>query len=196
MGLVHTQAANLLARMSLISYGAVQAYNTKTRASRGAGKPNGDAHPMADEWAALFAAARDEDHLRDLVSAGQAALDAWIRRPLAADVAENLEDLCSRIVGDGWGVSADECSRAMRCTPTLVRRARLEASRHPETGYHLPARLPDAMAWARSLEDAGLSLRQIEALTGLPKSTLHDRLSRPRRATLIRGIVGESRAVA
>jgi hypothetical protein len=32
------------------------------------------------------------------------------------------------------------------------------------------------MAWARALDDAGLTLRQIEAVTGVAKSTLFDRL--------------------
>ena len=168
--------------MALVSYGAVQAYRTRTSGGTSDARPLGEARPMHDRWAIIFANARTEDELAALLEAGQAELDGWIRRPFAPDTTETLEDLCARIVGDGWGVSADECSRAMRCTPTLVRRARLAALRHPETGYSLPSKSRHPMTWAHKLDAAGLTLRQIEALTGVPKSTLHDRLGRPRRA--------------
>jgi lambda repressor-like predicted transcriptional regulator len=175
-------AEAILIRMALVSYGAVAGYRTKTSGGDRPGPPLGEAKPMHDVWAERFQSAQSHDELSVLVEAAQAELDAWIRRPFAPDTTDTLEDLCARIVGDGWGVSADECARAMRCTPTLVRRARLAAGRHPDSGYTLPERDRDTLLWARALDRVGLSLRQIEALTGVPKSTLHDHLSRPRRA--------------
>ena len=106
---------------------------------------------------------------------------------LANGTTETLEELCARIVQDGWAIPTDECARAMRCTPTLVRRARLAAERHPETGYSLPPRQQDPMEWALKLDAVGLSVRQIATLTGLPKSTIHDRLSGPRRRAFTGG---------
>jgi len=141
---------------------------------------------MHHRWGPILARAYGEQ-LSDLLGEAQAELDAWIRRPLAPDTAETLEDLYARIVEDGWGVTASECARAMRCTPTLVRRARLAAGRHPENGYHLPGAGTDVYVWACSLDAAGLTVRQIALVTGLPKSTLHDHLSGPRRPDRRRG---------
>jgi hypothetical protein len=168
--------------MALISYGSVQGYRTKTRGGEKSGPPTGEAVPLHDHWAAIFATAAPGE-LAALVEAAEAEVEAWVRRPLAPDTVESLEELCARIVGDGWAIDADECARAMRCTSTLVRRARLAAGRHPETGYRLPPEDRNRLAWACSLDAVGLSLRQIETLTGIAKSTLHDHLSRPRRAT-------------
>lgn len=188
--LLNAEAEQVLIRMALISYGAVTSYQTRTSHGRAdGGRPFGEARPLHDYWAAVFEATAPEDMFA-AVEAATVELENWIRRPFAPVASETLEELCARIVGDGWGVSADDCARAMRCTPTLVRRARLGALRHPETGYRLPERQRDPMAWAIQLDRVGLSLRQIEAATGVPKSTLHDYLSRPRRAAVRRGIVG------
>lgn len=167
-------AATLLARMALLSYGATQHFGGRGGDSGRIGPP-GDARPMADRWASRFAAA-SPSALAGLVEEAEREFDAWIRKPLAPDTTETWEELAGRIVSDGWGITASECAMAMRCTPTMVRRARLAELRHPETGYGLPVEA-DSMAWARALDDAGLTLRQIEAVTGVAKSTLHDRLA-------------------
>lgn len=139
---------------------------------------------MMDTWAALFAGADTPEALAELTEAAQHEFDHTTRRLLAPDTTETWEELAARIVADGWGITADECARAMRCTPTMVRRARLSEMRHPDTGYALPAKM-DAVAWARALDAAGLSVREIATVTGVAKSTLHDRLTgktrRPRR---------------
>jgi hypothetical protein len=170
-------APTLLARMSLLSYGGTQHFGGRGGESGRIGPP-GESAPMADRWARRFAAASSGSALAALVEEAQAELNAWVVRPLAPDTTETWEELAERIVRDGWGVTAQECAVAMRCTPTMVRRARLAELRHPETGYGLPVE-GDPMAWARALDDAGLTLRQIEAVTGVAKSTLHDRMSGP-----------------
>jgi hypothetical protein len=168
--------------MSLVSYGNVQNFGPRSRSAVRQSRPQGESFPMAERWADIFERAHP-DALPELLDEAQAELDAWLHRPLAPDTTETLEELGARIVRDGWGISADECARAMRCTPTLVRTARLAEGKHPETGHSLPARESDAMSWALRLNMAGLSLREIEALTGVPKTTLHRRLSGPQRAT-------------
>lgn len=135
---------------------------------------------MHEAWSAIFAGVSDPELARTLLDEARAELDAWLRRPLAHDTTETWEELAARIVGDGWGVTAQECAMAMRCTPTMVRRARLAEMRHPDTGYHLPE-APDPITWAIELDRMGLSLREIEGITGVAKSTLHDRISRARR---------------
>lgn len=131
---------------------------------------------MADQWAALFAAAPTPDALAELTDAARHDYDTTVRRPLAPDTTETWEELAARIVRDGWGCTADDCAMAMRCTPSMARRARLAEMRHPDTGYALPARM-DAVAWAVQLDAAGLSVREIAMVTGVAKSTLHDRLA-------------------
>lgn len=168
---VEAEQRTLLVRMTLLSYGGVAVFGRRGGEVERVG-PSGELRPMAERWRVRFAV----DTSADALDEARAELDAWIRRPLAPGTTETLEELCERIVVDGWAIGAEECARAMRCTPTLVRRARLAALRHPETGYALPERNGDAMAWARMLDVAGLTVRAIEALTGVPKSTLHDRL--------------------
>jgi hypothetical protein len=162
----------LLARMALLSNGTV----TKL-GGRGGGEssrigPPGDSRPLVDEWAARFAGAQTADALARLFDEAQAALDHHLRRAFAPDTTETWEELASRIVRDGWGITAAECARAMRCTPSMVQRARLAEMRHPDTGYALPAKM-DAVAWARALDDAGLSERQIVAVTGMSKGGVY-----------------------
>jgi hypothetical protein len=162
----------LLARMAILSNGTV----TKL-GGRGGGEssrigPPGDSRPMVDKWAALFAGATTAEALAELTEAAQHDYDTTIRRPLAPDTTETWEELAARIVRDGWGVTADECARAMRCTPSMVRRARLSEMRHPDTGHALPTGM-GAVEWARALDDAGLSVREIALVTGVAKSNVH-----------------------
>lgn len=164
----------LLVRMALVSYGGVQRLGGRRGGEPGRIGPPGEAHPMHERWFAIFAGAVGVSHARTLTDQARAEFDAYVRRPLVPDTTETWEELAERIVSDGWGITAGECARAMRCTPSMVRRARLGQLRHPDTGYSLPTE-SDPVAWARKLDEAGLTLRQIEALTGVPKSTLHDR---------------------
>ena len=173
---VDVAARSILARMEMLSYGPVHRFGGR-RGAESPGAPQGEAHPLHDKWRALFVEAGDPETLRAYVQQAAAELDAALRRRLVPEATETLDELCARIVADGWGIAADECAVAMRCTPTLVRRARLSAGRHPETGGSLPEANGDPKAWARELDAAGLSLRQIEAITGVPRSTLHRHIS-------------------
>jgi hypothetical protein len=162
----------ILARMELLSYGTVSRMGGR-RGAESPGAPAGEAHPLHDEWRERFASAPDDETLRAYVQQAEAALDAALRRRFVPEATETLDELCARIVGDGWGIDADECARAMRCTPSLVRRARLDAGRHPDTGAALPEARPDRIAWARELDAAGLSIRQIAAMVDMPQTSLY-----------------------
>jgi hypothetical protein len=167
--LVLDAARPVLTRMALLSYGSVQVMGRRVNGGDDARAPSGESSPMAEKWAALLAAKPTFETL----DAARAELGSWLRRPLVPETTETLEELCARVVSDGWGITADECAVAMRCTPTLVRRARLAELRHPDTGRSLPERGAGGKGWALALDACGLSLRQIEGLTGVPKSTLH-----------------------
>lgn len=169
-------ARPVLLRMLLLSNGKVAALQRSRGGEGGRVGPSGNAHPLYEVWSARLAAARDAEEARGLLEQAESELSAQLRRPLAPDTTETLEELAERIVQDGWGISAPECARAMRCTPTLVRRCRLAALKHPESGYALPEHTGDPYSWARKLEQAGLTLRAIEAITGVPKSSVHDLL--------------------
>ena len=169
-------ARPLLARMSLVSYGGVAALERRRGGDSGRIGPPGERYPMDEQLADALERAPDAGAARAILEAAEAEFAAYVRRPLAPDTTETWEELAARIVGDGWAMSARECADRMRTSPTLVRRARMAEMRHPETGYPLPERRADLMGWARELDAVGLSVRQIEALTSVPKSTLHDRL--------------------
>jgi hypothetical protein len=88
-------------------------------------------------------------------------------RPESPPEGETLDDLKARILElEGW--EPRDVSLACRCTPTLVRQARIEAERNPESG-----REEGSLEQARAMLDGGMSLRQVAILTGIPKSTLH-----------------------
>jgi hypothetical protein len=176
---VLSEARPLLVRMALLSYGSVQAYGRRRGAGAvGGDPPTGEAHPMHERWSALLAAAETAEQARATLERARSEYGAHVRRQLVPTTTETWDELAERIVADGWGVSARDCATAMRCSITLVRRARLAAYRHPESGYGLPAPRRDVLAWARDLDDAGLSVRQIEALTGMAMATVWRRVRR------------------
>jgi hypothetical protein len=99
----------------------------------------------------------------------RAELEAWRRRPDPPPPGETLDDLKRRVLEEGAGWTPHEVALAMRVTPTFVRNVRTEAERDPQTG-----KPDDRLAKGLKLLAEGLSLRQVERITGVPKSTLHD----------------------
>jgi hypothetical protein len=162
----------ILARMELLSYGSVSRMGGR-RSAESPGAPSGEAHPLHERFARLFAEAVDAEAMRTVLQLAEAELDAARRRRFVIETAETLDDLCARIVADGWGIEAEECARAMRTSASIVRRARLDAGRHPDTGGALPEKRGDAITWARDLDAAGLSIRQIASVVGMPQTTLY-----------------------
>jgi len=175
---VFEQARPLLLRMALLSHGSVAALGYRRASGFGDRAPSGDANPMVDRVISLLRAAETAEQAQAVLNQARAEYAAHVRRQLAPSTVETWDELAERVVADGWGLSVRECSVAMCCSVTLVRRARLGARRHPETGYALPEPRPDPLAWARELDAVGLSVRQIEALTGIPSTTVFRRVRR------------------
>lgn len=171
------EANALLTQMALVSYGGVARFGGRRGESEHVG-PSGESLPMHEDWAAIFDAVGGEDARAALLEEARAEYESWVRRPLAPTTTETMEEIRARIVAGGWGESAELCAISMCCTTSTVREARLEALRHPDTGYGLPERKGDLFEWAAALEHVGLSVRQIAQITGVAKSTLYDRLSR------------------
>lgn len=137
-------------------------------------RPPGEAHPVAERLAESLRATRSKTQALAIVDEARVELQRATRRAMPPDTTETAEDLAERIVEDGAGWTVDEVALACRCLPSFVRASRLSLGRDPETGYTPPD--GDPMAVARVLHDAGRSLRTIARLTGVPRSTLYDRL--------------------
>src|SRR4051794_31699081 len=95
-------------------------------------------------------------------------------RPHAELRAESLEDLGALVVDRGEGFDAQTVAISLRCTPTLVRRARLAAGLEPERGRPLEVN-GNGPALGLELVANGYSLRAAALISGTPRSTLHDR---------------------
>lgn len=172
------EAARLvLVRLALVSHAPAGRMDAmpRTRGTPEHGKPTGDAHPPAEVLRDRLEQADSVIAARRVLDEARAELERTLRRPFAVHETETAEGLAERIVLDGAGWTSAEVALAMHCLPRFVRSARLSYGRDPETGLTPP----DGDPWevARSLHAAGRSLRAIERLTGLARSTLHDRLT-------------------
>jgi hypothetical protein len=109
-----------------------------------------------------------------IVEAARSELAAWKRRSDPPPEGETGEQMIARLVKDGEGWRVEDVALAFRCTPSMVRRWRVEHDRNPDTG-----RLEGTLAQAKDLMASGkYTLRQVAMLTGIPKSTIHDALDR------------------
>lgn len=158
--------SRLLIGYALIGYGSVRVYETP-RTNGDTPLPTGEAHPPLEHWAALLPMCGTIEEIRGVLEMAQSELRDWKRRPDPPPEGETLVELKERVLSySGW--EPKDVALACRCTPTLVRRARTEAERNPETG-----REEGSLQHARDLLAQGMSLRQVAILTGISKSTLH-----------------------
>jgi hypothetical protein len=160
----------LLAEMTLLSYGTVQSWNA-SGGSESPGRPGGEAWPLADKWHAEF----QRNPSRETLDAARAELVAWKRRAAPAEGDGSTED--DWVLRDGEGFSAEQVARKFNRTPSMVRRLRLANGRESEFGLSasLPRgreRVPDARARVVNLAGQGCTLKQIELQTGVPRETV------------------------
>jgi hypothetical protein len=175
---VRREARPVLLRLMMLSHapaarmGSVRTGNGAHESSR----PPGELHTAAERYRdSLSNSSLSVKEARAILTDARAELMRTMRRPMANGTTETLEEYTERIVNDGCGWPVDDVASALHCTPTFVRRVRLACGRDPETG-NTP---PDADPWelAQTLRMEGRSYRTIAALTGIPRSTLADRLS-------------------
>lgn len=159
--------SQLVVGFALLQYGSVRVYESSAAKGDGAVLPGGELHPPLEHWAHLLPRCRTVEEVLDVLRLARAELDAWQVRPEPPPEGETFEDLSERILSyEGW--EPKDVSLACRCTPTLIRRVRVDAERNPETG-----REEGSLQHAMDLLSQGLSLRQVAILTGISKSTLH-----------------------
>lgn len=176
---IRADARSILIRLAFVSEAPTARMDAMPR-SRGTPehrRPTGEAYPEAEWLRDRLDRCTSVTHARAIVEEARRALAHATRRALPPDTTETAEELGDRIVEDGGGWTAEDVSLACRCTPSFVRRARLERGRDPETGYTPPD--ADPMDTARVLIDAGRSTRAVSALTGIPRSTLRYRFGQP-----------------
>jgi hypothetical protein len=154
---------------ALIQYGAVMRWGRTIPSAEGAVLPQGESDPPLDYWLEQLALARTTDELLRIAERMRRELEAWRRRPDPPPPGETLDDLKHRLLTEGKGWTPQEVALAMRVTPTFVRNVRTEAERDPETG-----RADQRLSGALGMLAEGMSLRQVERITGIPRSTLHD----------------------
>lgn len=139
----------------------------------GSRPPHGDESP-ATYWRERFAKASSEHEQRLAVDGARAELRRIRRRPFAVVEYDNADELAQRVIDEGEGFPIVDVAIALRCTPKFVRRARIAHECEPERGQRvaLDELTPEALL------EAGLSIRQVSAVVGVPRSTLAERLAR------------------
>jgi hypothetical protein len=174
---IRREAEPVLTRLALVSHapttnlGSVRVANGSHDSSR----PSGDAIPDAEYFRDRLERAETVSDAREALREARACLTGILRRTMAHVPGETAGELAARMIEDGEGWEPRAVADAMHCTPTFVRRSRVSLGRDPETGYSAPD--GDPMAVAMELHAAGRSLRTIARLTGVPRSTLHARLT-------------------
>jgi hypothetical protein len=154
---------------SMLQYGGVMAWGRRIPSAEGAVLPQGEDEPPLLYWLDKLAASTTLPEFTETALKMRAELDAWRRRPDPPPDGETMDELKRRVLSHDSGWTPQEVALAMRVTPTFVRGVRTEAGRDPQTG-----RMDNRLSRGLKLLDDGLSLRQVERITGVPKSTLHD----------------------
>jgi len=154
---------------ALLQYGTTQRFGRNIKGAEPMPLPAGEGFPPMEHWIMLLTRCQTVEECHTILELASAELQAWRKRPEPPPEGESFDELKRRILRDGQGWTPKEVALAMRVTPTLVRNVRTEADRDPEYGR------PDgSLRHGLTLLSEGLSLRQVERITGIPKSTLHD----------------------
>jgi hypothetical protein len=164
-----SELRTVIVGFAMLQYGSTQRLGRNVRGAEPAALPQGEGFPPLEHWLTLLARAQTLEEMRTITELAAHELRAWQRRPEPPPQGESFDELKRRILREGQGWTPKEVALAMRVTPTLVRNVRTEADRDPEYGR------PDgSLKHGLALLSEGLSLRQVERITGIPKSTLFD----------------------
>jgi hypothetical protein len=178
---IPVRVRQLLAELATLPHGATQTFQATSR-SRGthiSGRPQGEATPPHEELEQAYRDASSDRQRAAVVDRMRATLKHWRGQGRTAATVESKEKRDARIVSEGEGWEVQDVAVRFRCTPTAVRRARLAAGRTADLGRATAATRPPVedrsqLERARELRANGMSFRQVEMLTGVPRSTLHD----------------------
>lgn len=167
------EARQVLAEMELLSYGKTASLNSSGLGGEKENPvPQGDADPLADQWRFILLRCAAHD-LEDLVREARDELDG-IRRRDPALLVESVEEPRTaweaRLVEEGEGYEARHVATSFLCGVKDVMRVRLAAGRDPSDGRLTFSE--DKVARVKKLAAGGLSEREIQAQTGVAKTTV------------------------
>lgn len=182
----------VLGELELLSHGSTQSFAAAPGggSDEGYGRPPGDEFPPHIRWRGEWEKnAREEregkrtpaeanERREEILRHARDELVAHRKRDMARVVVvqESEEDLEARVVKEGKDWSIEETARHCRVTPTFVRKARLKAETDAKAADALTAE--EKHERCRELAENGMSERQIEMVTKLPKTTIRRILGR------------------
>lgn len=170
MTLEHEMRQVILA-MRMLQGGRTQAFDSSGgRSENPDPRPSGEPHPLADEWVERWRERPTEETLE----AARAALRAWkVRQAPAEDDGTDFEQW---VIDDGEGYAVEQVASKFGVAPQRVVRLRLKHGREAEFGLRVAeatrAERKDASRErVVNLASKGVTLRQIEAITGVKRET-------------------------
>jgi hypothetical protein len=179
---IYAEFRQVLAELEMLPHGTTQSFNASGSGYADAKDPTGESFPPHLQYRAEWEGARDDARREYILKCAIADLHRFRARPkvtvpLQEETAAELE---ARVVREGVGWGVEETARHCRCTTTFVRKSRMKAGAHPQTGKLPQEKEPprDKVEHAKQLAGDGLSERQIVMLTGLPKTTVRRVLGR------------------
>jgi hypothetical protein len=163
--------AQILAEMSLLSYGAVQRYDK----SRGEGTqlaPQGESKPEHEYWAEAYERAQGDVAKEITREAALASLESIKRRPKPAPPVDPEKARWDRITSETHGSRDVDVAFAYGVSLTRLHRARKQRNQDPLDGTLVGPSQHGREDVVR-LRQEGRSVRQIAMLTNLSKSHVH-----------------------
>lgn len=159
---------HILAQLEMISHGSITAYNSaggNDSEHPGGKRPAGDSCPPHDRYREQYVAAKTDSARSAVIDAAQCELRALRKaaapsKPIEPETEAEFDARAQQLLAHGWEV--EDVARAMKCTPTRIRRA-ATACKHPDV---------------HALAAEGKSVRGISISTGLSKSEIHRILKR------------------
>jgi hypothetical protein len=179
---VEPEFRQVLAEMTLLSYGRTQSFDSSGGKSENPDpRPHGESKPFHEYWAHRWTLEPVSGRSALLADARE-ALRCWkVRTAPVEDDGSNEDDW---IIRDGEGFSADQVARKFNVTTTRVRRVRVRNDRDAEYGKEVQALVPSASKDERVvlLTERGLSSREVAAQVDLHKTQVLRILARHRTA--------------
>lgn len=189
---IDREFAQTLAEMTLLSYGPVSRFDKSGGRSSehpGGRRPQGDSNPLHHEYAKRYARARETDEeteqregastrraRRRVLDEAREALESVLRRPESAYTEETAEQRDQRMIDDYAGWPAKDVALKMHCTPTHVRKIRMNRALDPDTGQEreeVPSMTAAERAEkARRMKDQGMSAKRIALVLGVHYDTV------------------------
>lgn len=172
---IRTVLAQLEVRLH---FGSITAYNSSGSGGKAEGGdcPPGEGKPPHDVFRAEYIACTTDEQRERVCKAAEGALEAALSRKVVEVVPETQQDRRQRILSKpNW--PAQDIARWMQGGVREVRQVRLDAGRDPESGLEMvePA---DKTERVLALAARNCSVRQIEAQTNVPRSTVQRILRR------------------